>query len=288
MDNKKEIESENTNKQDKEKCGIIMPISSIDGCTEQHWTDVKEILTSAIIDSGFEANLVSNAADVGIIQKTIIQNIYDNPILVCDVSGKNPNVMFELGMRLAFDKPTIIVIDDKTPYSFDTSPIEHLAYPRDLRFNKIVDFKRELSDKISATVKKSKEDNKFSTFLKHFGTFTVAKLDTKEVSREDYILGELRDMKFTMQKFIPRDFYQKQNFFDNERKDHKFCEEVIMDLILKMNVRDLKDLEIPKIRKMLLNELIKDQRTTCFNLKNELCMSKINDALERINNRSLW
>ena len=113
-----------------------MPISSIDGCNEQRWSDVKDILTESVETAGFKANLVSYADDVGIIQKRIIQNLYENPIVVCDVSGKNPNVMFELGMRLAFDKPTIIIKDDKTSYSFDTSPIEHLEYPRDLRFTK--------------------------------------------------------------------------------------------------------------------------------------------------------
>jgi hypothetical protein len=119
-------------------CGIVMPISAIDNCTESHWSDVQEILSNAIEEAGFTPNIVSNADNVGIIQKRIIQNLYKNPIVVCDVSGKNPNVMFELGMRLAFDKPTIIVKDDKTSYSFDTSPIEHLSYPRDLRFAKIV------------------------------------------------------------------------------------------------------------------------------------------------------
>jgi hypothetical protein len=34
---------------------------------------------------------------------------------------KNPNVMFELGMRLAFDKPAIIIKDNRTNYSFDTA-----------------------------------------------------------------------------------------------------------------------------------------------------------------------
>jgi hypothetical protein len=53
------------------------------------------------------------------------------------VSGKNPNVMFELGIRLAFDKATIIIKDDKTDYSFDTSVIQHIPYPRDLRHNQI-------------------------------------------------------------------------------------------------------------------------------------------------------
>jgi hypothetical protein len=119
----------NTSSEKLAVCGIIMPISSIDGCNETHWQDVREIVDEAIQSAGFEPNLVSNAGDVGIIQKRIIQNLYENPIVICDVSGKNQNIMFELGLRLAFDKPTIIIKDDKTTYSFDTSPIEHLEYP---------------------------------------------------------------------------------------------------------------------------------------------------------------
>ena len=176
-------------------CGIVMPISAIDNCAESHWADVQEILSESIEAAGFTPNLVSNADEVGIIQKRIIQNLYQNPIVVCDVSGKNPNVMFELGMRLAFDKPTIIVKDDKTSYTFDTSPIEHLEYPRDLRFSKIVEFKEELTAKIKATHEKATADRNYTTFLKHFGTFTVAKLDTQEVSKEDYILEELRGLR---------------------------------------------------------------------------------------------
>lgn len=148
----------------KQKCGLIMPISALDGCNEQHWSEVKEILSEAISEADLEPAMVSEADDVGIIQKRIIQNIYLNPIVVCDVSGKNPNVMFELGMRLAFDKPTIIVKDDKTAYSFDTSPIEHLTYPRDLRFNHIRKFKGDLANKLRGTLKKADSDPAYTTF----------------------------------------------------------------------------------------------------------------------------
>ena len=161
------------------KCGVVMPISSTDECDESHWNDVRAILYDAIEDAEFDPNLVSNADDVGIIQKRIVQNLYANPIVVCDISCKNPNVMFELGMRLAFDKPTIVVKDYETSFSFDTSPIEHLQYPRDLRFSQIVEFKSELTKKISATYNKSKNDPEYTTFLKHFGTFSVAKLESK-------------------------------------------------------------------------------------------------------------
>lgn len=204
-----EPEKKQESEEEKEICGIIMPISAIDGCPESHWIEVQQIISESIEIAGFTPNLVSYADDIGIIQKRIIQNIYENPIVVCDVSGKNPNVMFELGMRLAFDKPAIIIKDDKTSYSFDTAPIEHLEYPRDLRFTKIVEFKEELSEKINATYEKSKSDKNFTTFLKHFGTFKVAKIDTEEVTKEDYIIEELKNLRtsissLTKQKIITK------------------------------------------------------------------------------------
>lgn len=204
-----------------------MPISAIDGCSESHWADIQDILTEAIEDAGFDSNLVSNADDVGIIHKRIIQNLYDNPIVVCDVSGKNPNVMFELGLRLAFDKPTIIVKDDKTTYSFDTSAIEHLEYPRDLRFSRIVEFKQKLTEKIKATHDKAATDPTYTTFLKHFGEFTVAKLDKKEVSGQEYILEELKALRYAMRRIeraqVSRDFEPTHKSWFGFRDDLNVC-----------------------------------------------------------------
>jgi hypothetical protein len=186
---------------EKPRCGLVMPISAIDGCPAEHWSEVKLILSEAIESAGFVANLVSLADDVGIIHNRIIENLYENPIVVCDVSGKNPNVMFELGLRLAFDKPTIIVKDDKTDYSFDTSPIEHISYPRDLRHGRIVAFKSVLADKVRGTHDKATRDpENYTTFLKHFGKFTVAKLETKEVSKDDFIIRQLAGLADSMER----------------------------------------------------------------------------------------
>src|SRR5712692_8909640 len=137
-------------------CGLIMPISAVDECTAEHWAEVKAVVIEAIEsieEPRFTVRLVSDADESGVIQKRIVQNVYNSDIIVCDVSAKNPNVMFELGLRLAFDKPTVIIKDDKTDYSFDTGIIEHVTYPRDLRFAKIVDFKNTLADKVVATHK---------------------------------------------------------------------------------------------------------------------------------------
>jgi len=176
------------------RCGLIMPISAIDGCSEAHWDEVRQIVKEALGDSDFDVELVSDSNEIGIIQKRIVQNIHDNDIVVCDVSAKNPNVMFELGMRLAFDKPAIIIKDDKTNYSFDTAPIEHLEYPRDLRYQQIQAFKIKLREKVKATYEAAKNPE-YTTFLKHFGQFVVAKIDEKKVGKDEYLLAALNELR---------------------------------------------------------------------------------------------
>ncbi len=173
-------------------CGIVMPISGIDGYPQGHWVDVRKILEETIREAGFEPNLVSETNEVALIHKTIVENLYKNPIVVCDISGRNPNVMFELGVRLTFDKATVITKDDKTAYPFDTSAIEYIEYPSDLRFGRIVEFQSKLAAKIAATYKKAITDKDYSPFLKHFGEFTVPKISEKEVPVQEYILSELR------------------------------------------------------------------------------------------------
>lgn len=205
-----QAESERAKKveESKPQCGIIMPISTIDDCSAPHWGEVKCIIEEAIRKAGYEPNLVSDANDSGVIQKRIVQNIYDNEIVVCDVSCKNPNVMFELGMRLAFDKPTVIVIDNKTNFAFDTSIIEHLIYPRDLNYFAILEFQEKLTNKIMGTIAASK-DNTYTTFLKHFGEFKVASIDHTEGSLNEAVLAQLKDINNQLQVLRPNDRYLK-------------------------------------------------------------------------------
>jgi hypothetical protein len=253
----------NTEKENKKmvqpKCGIVMPISAIDGVPKEHWVDVLQILKDSIYSAGFEVNLVSDADEVSIIQKTIVQNLYSNDIIVCDVSCKNPNVMFELGMRLAFDKPTIIIKDDKTDFTFDTSVIEHLTYPRDLRFNTITHFKELLAKKVKATFQKASEDTNFTTFLKNFGEFKVAQIKEKEISSEQYVLEALRDLRKEV-----REIRSHQNSYTNWNRDiitdNQIKNLVKLHLIRFMSENDLSknDLRKNDLRKKAIEELTKD------------------------------
>jgi hypothetical protein len=243
----------------REICGIIMPISEIDGCSVSHWGDVRSILNNVIDSAGFEPKIVSDGEPTGIIQNRIVQNLYKNPIVVCDVSCRNPNVMFELGMRLTFDKPTVIIKDDKTRYAFDASPIEHIPYPRDLRYTEIEIFKEKLKEKIIQT-HKAAEDANFSTFLKHFGEFKVIKPPTVEVDANQYILDELKLLGTQMRAIysqIPQNI-----LLDGESNDYK--------IVLKKWANFIVDHEEPGTTDAIRLRIKKDPKIDTDHLKDRL------------------
>jgi hypothetical protein len=228
---------ENKKQKAKKKCGIIMPIAQHQDYSKEHWKEVLLILVETINQTEFEPRLVSDDVAIGLIHERIVNNIYTDDIVICDVSSKNPNVMFELGMRLAFDKPTIIIKDEKTGYSFDTGVIEHINYPSSLRFNKIVDFKNELIKRINATYEKSQSEPNYSPFLKSFGkTIVPAKINQSEIAESKYILSKLDNLSNEiMQMRVEQsngvlNKYSKSNRF-NSMKRRELTYKVVKDFL---------------------------------------------------------
>ncbi len=225
MTEKKQTEGKKTGgatetKDKKSECGIIMPISSCAEYTAEHWCEVYEIITNSVEDVGLNPLRVNTDKydAVGLIHERIVENLYDNEIVICDVSSKNPNVMFELGLRLAFDKPTIIIKDDRTEYSFDTGVIEHIEYPKSLHFQSIVNFKDKLADKINGTLEKAKKTN-YSPFLQSFGKrIKPAKINETEVSESKFLLEELRSLSFDVKKMQRYLFSNEHKFISNKRR----------------------------------------------------------------------
>jgi hypothetical protein len=134
--------------------------------------------------------IVSDSLESDVIQERIVLNLYENPIVICDVSGLNPNVMFELGMRLTFKKPTIIITDDISSLPFDTKIIEHIPYPRDLHFHLMEEFISILCKKI-VNLREKLRSGSYKSFIESFGTFETATPDKEVVPIDKYVLDRL-------------------------------------------------------------------------------------------------
>ena len=177
-----------TKSDEKKICGIIMPISAMPPVYDAaHWKDVKGVFDTAIAQAGFIPQIVSDSFETDVIQSRIIHNLYSNQVIVSDIIGLNANVMFELGMRLTFNKPLIVVTDDLASIPFDTRIIEHLAYPRDLHIHQTQEFIGLLAEKIKVLSERFESGN-YKTVLDSFGNFEVFRPTTNEVSGEKYIV----------------------------------------------------------------------------------------------------
>lgn len=153
-------------------CGIVMPISDIEGYDKGHWGRVQTVLKSAAKQAGFDSKLVSDSAEAGVIQARIVANLLTMDVAVIDVSGLNANCFFELGLRVAFERPFVVVTDGLTRFQFDVGVYEHVVYDARLRFDLMETFRDELANKIAATYKGYTDtvakNERYSPFLKHF------------------------------------------------------------------------------------------------------------------------
>lgn len=184
-------------------CGYVMPISDTINYRNGHWSEIKNLLDGVLSDAGItEADVVSSGIKISTIHKRIVENLYNKDIIICDVSSNNPNVLFELGMRIAFDKPVVIIKDDETNFCFDFSNIEHIEYPKDLRYFVIEEFKRELKEKIMATVKAYKENPSESPILQSFGDFRRTEIDIAPLTQEEELALNLKEIKESLYRII--------------------------------------------------------------------------------------
>lgn len=171
-----------------------MPISAIDDVySEAHWQRVKAVLEKAISDAAMTPQPVWENQSNDVIQARILKNVYENDLVVCDVSARNPNVMLELGMRLSTKKPTILVADDCTALPFDTSVIAHSFYQRDLEYNATAKFVSDLSRTIR-TVRTSYAKQEYISFVENFRFETVAP-STIQVTAEHFYAERLEEVR---------------------------------------------------------------------------------------------
>jgi hypothetical protein len=134
------------------ECFVIMPISDQTGYDAGHFGKVYEdIFKPACAAAGFKATRADDVKQSNLIHLDILKRVVHSPMAICDLSSRNPNVLFELGLRQAFDKPTILVKDEETPDIFDIAPIRYTGYRRALRYREVLADQLAIAEGIRST-----------------------------------------------------------------------------------------------------------------------------------------
>lgn len=115
-----------------------MPITTPGIYTEQlsdpeHFPHVLAHLFIPALEEAGLAAITPSTVGTELIHAEIIRNLEQADFVLCDLSGLNPNVLFELGIRTSLDRPVILVKDDLTErIPFDLSAINTLTYDSSL------------------------------------------------------------------------------------------------------------------------------------------------------------
>ena len=183
--------------EEQERCFVIMPISDQGDYPKGHFTKVyNQIFKPAIIAAGYEPFRV----DEDKISNPIINKIFDAvqncPMALCDLSNRNPNVLYELGLRQAYDKPVVLVQDEKTPRIFDVSGINTVQYSSERLFENVMEAREKITDALIST-----RDGKVNSIVKIVQAES-ASMKTVEVSQEDRmevmlsgIMSEIKEIR---------------------------------------------------------------------------------------------
>lgn len=169
----------------KEKCFVIMPISDPEGYNEGHFKCVYEdILKPAIENAGYEAFRVDEKKSSNMIQVSIIDEIISAPMAICDLSTRNPNVLFELGIRQAFDLPVVLVQEENTPRIFDIANINTIDYRNGLIYREVMEDR----DKITEGINSTREDkNGINSIIKLLQVGKKAEINSATMTENDEI-----------------------------------------------------------------------------------------------------
>jgi hypothetical protein len=144
---------------EKPVCFVLMPIADTAGYEAGHFGRVYEhLLKPAILAAGYIPVRADDAVKTDYIVVGIIQKIVESAMVVCDFSARNPNVMYELGIRHAFNKPVVLVKDRRTEKIFDIQGLRYAEYDESLRIDAVNKDIVKISSAISETAKSSDKD----------------------------------------------------------------------------------------------------------------------------------
>jgi len=188
-------------KKENKDCFIIMPISDTEGYDNGHFSHVyNDIIKPAVEMTGFTPRRADEVKETNFIHLDILKKLIDAPIAICDLSTRNPNVLFELGIRQAFDKPVVLIQEKGTPKIFDIGPLRYLEYSKEMKYHDVLKTQQDLKTAIEATKAAEGEHGNINSIVRLMALGSPATIPNLEGSNKealalDVLQTQLNDMR---------------------------------------------------------------------------------------------
>lgn len=143
-----------------------MPISDLDGYASGHFGRVYEYIIKPACDlAELEPIRADDIMTTNYIALDIIKHIINSDMAICDLSGRNPNVLYELGIRQAFNLPVTLIKDERTNRIFDIQGFRDVEYDESLRIDSVQETVVTLAEILKNTYENTHEINSLVSLL---------------------------------------------------------------------------------------------------------------------------
>lgn len=104
------------------RCFVIAPIGD-EGSEVKKRSDqiLTHIIKPVAMECGYKAIRADELSEPGVITVQVIQHLMEDDLVIADLTGKNPNVFYELAVRHALKKPIVQIIQSGESIPFDVA-----------------------------------------------------------------------------------------------------------------------------------------------------------------------
>jgi hypothetical protein len=143
---------------DKKKCFIITPIGDKNSETRSKAEGlIKSVILPVLNEMRFDVIPPHEITDSGSITNQIIKHLLEDDLVIANLTGLNPNVMYELAVRHAARLPVVCVAEEGTQLPFDIK-IERSVFYEDT-MQGVFDLKPLLEKTIKSALAEENPDN---------------------------------------------------------------------------------------------------------------------------------
>lgn len=139
-------------------CFVIMPLDTKDSAIRRASVGLLKNVIEPVVDAaGYRVVPPHEMEDLGSITRQVITKIINAKLVIANLTGLNPNVMYELAIRHAKAKPVICMAEEGTRLPFDVIEERTVFYANDLLGG--VEVREELRRKVESASKEERSDN---------------------------------------------------------------------------------------------------------------------------------